>query len=339
MVPTMKTILVTGSEGNIGQYLVSALNRLHPDWLVLRLARGSQDRPSVASDKLRYTGDLRDPAVIERVLEDHRIDVLLHAASTSYSHVGYRAHPYDVLDNDCRMTLNLLRHASSFKKVVYLSSALAYEHADVPDLTEELTSRIPAPTSSYGVAKYLGEQAVRLAHEQTGVPYTIWRPFNVVSPLEPIEGEGRHVFVDFFRRLFIEQVAEFRVLGSGRQVRCFIWVEEVAECIVRALDDPLTDNQTLNLARDEPMTLIELKDLLISIGRELGVLQLEYSPPVVSTGSFAGIEMMVRVPSVARLERITGWRSCISVHECMHRFVAAKLAAPSAGQASCASFR
>jgi nucleoside-diphosphate-sugar epimerase len=321
----MQTVLVTGSEGNIGRYLVAALRRRHPGWRVLRVTRGTAQTPFFDEAVLRYAGDLADPGFIERILQREPVHVVLHAASTSYSHGGYRANPVGVLDNDCRLTLNLLRHAGSFGKFVYLSSALAYERADAVELTEDLTDRIPAPTSSYGVAKYLGEQAVMLAHLQTGLRYTIWRPFNVVSPLEPTEGEGRHVFVDFFRRLYLERVEQFRVLGSGRQVRCFIWVGEAADCIAQAIDMPSTDNQVINLARREPITLIELRDLLLDIGKQIGTLPESYAPAIASAGEFAGVEMELRVPSVVKLESSTGWRSSVTVRDCMARFVRGKL--------------
>lgn len=321
----MKTILVTGSEGNIGRYLVAALRRRHPSWRILRVVRDSGRTTFFDEQALRYAGNLTEPTFIERILQNESIDVILHAASTSYSHGGYRANPLEVLDNDCRLTLNVMRHAASFGKIIYLSSALAYERADSIELTEDLTDRIPAPTSSYGVAKYIGEQAVRLAHEQTGVPYTIWRPFNVVSPLEPTEGDGRHVFVDFYRRLFVERVDQFRVLGSGQQVRCFVWVEEVADCIAQTIEMPSTDNQVINLARREPLSLIELKDLLLELGREVGVIPLGYNPPVVTSGQFSGVEMVLRIPSTEKLEQLTGWHSSISVRECMTRFIHNKL--------------
>jgi len=192
-------------------------------------------------------------------------------------------------------------------------------------LTEEMTSRFPAPTSSYGVAKFLGEQAVQQANFERGTNYTIWRPFNIVSPLEPTEGEGRHVFVDFFRRIFIERVAEFQVLGSGQQVRCFLWVEEAAECIAAALENPATNNQIINLARDEPIPLIQLKKLLVSIGHEMGVLPSYYDPPVCTSGAFSGVEMEIRIPSVSKLKELSKWESLISVNECFRKFISAKL--------------
>ena len=320
----MTIVLVTGSEGNIGRYLVDALRIKCPTWKILRVKNGA-GHPVFDPQSGRYVGDLRRRDLLDLIFTENAVDYVIHAASTSYSHSGYRDHPFKILRDDCQMVLNTLSYARNVKKFVYLSSALAYEQAATPLLTEELSQNLPAPTSSYGVAKYLGEQAVRVASIEHGIRYTIWRPFNVVSPLEPTEGEGRHVFVDFFRRLFVERVSNFRLLGSGNQVRCFLWVEEAAGCIVAAVENPATDNEIINLARDEPISLVQLKELLLSIGREMRVLPGEYDPPICLSGEFSGIESEVRVPSIKKLKRLTGWESTVSVRECFRRFVEAKL--------------
>jgi len=266
MSASAETVLVTGSEGNLGHFLVQRLRETRPGCKVLRV-KHRQDECGFDAANDRYQGDLRDPALLAKIFGEHRVSHVIHAASRSYSHSGYRSHPFQVLENDSAALLNLLRHARSVAKLTYLSSALMYEHATSSPLIEQDADRMPAPTSSYGTAKRFGEQAVRMFGLEHGIATTIWRPFNVVSPLEPHDGDGRHVFVDFFRRLLIDRVPEFSVMGSGQQVRCFVWVEDVARCIVDHLDDQRSDGQTFNVARAEPLTLIQLKDLLLDLGR------------------------------------------------------------------------
>src|SRR5664280_2077546 len=122
----MTTVLITGSEGNLGPYLVRRLRESNPDWKLLRIKR-SQGTCAFNAENDRYEGDLRDPKLLERVFSEHRIDHVIHAASQSYSHAGYRANPFQVLENDSASLLNLLRHCGSASKIVYLSSALLYE--------------------------------------------------------------------------------------------------------------------------------------------------------------------------------------------------------------------
>lgn len=320
----MKTILITGSEGNIGRYIVASVRKQYPEWKIIRVKHKSCV-PVFNALEDRYEGDVRDQHLLEMIFGENEIDCLLHSASMSYSHLGYKDHPFKVFENDCSMMLNLLKYAGSLNKIVLLSSALVYEHAKVSPLFETTADEIVGPSSSYGAAKQFGERAVRFYQREHGVKYTIWRPFNVVSPLESTEGEGRHVFVDFFRRLFVERVSEFNVMGSGNQVRCFIWVEEAADCIVKNIFTPESDNQIFNLARNEPISLLGLKDLLLAIGKQQGALPATYDPPIKKTGVFAGTESEVRVPSVEKLNTLLHWESAVSVGECFSKFVECKL--------------
>jgi nucleoside-diphosphate-sugar epimerase len=320
----MTTVLITGSEGNLGPYMVRRLRESRPDWNVLRI-KHRKGTCAFDSKNDRYEGDLRDPVLLERVFSEHRVDHVVHAASPSYNHAGYRTHPFQVLENDSASLLNVLRHSGSVRKMVYLSSALLYEHADRSPLEEEDADRMPAPTSSYGAAKRFGERAVRAFGLEYGIDFTIWRPFNIVSPLEPHDGEGRHVFVDFYRRLVIEQVPEFSILGSGNQVRCFIWVEDAARCIVDHLESSQSNGETFNLARDEPLTLLQLRSLLLELGREAGVVPQRYDPPTVRRGEFSGIESEIRIPSVAKLKAVLGWESTTTVRDCFRQFICEKL--------------
>jgi UDP-glucose 4-epimerase len=319
-----QTVLMTGSEGNLGPYLRRRLAVTRPGWKVLRVKRREGSIGFDAGHD-RYEGDLRDSDFLDRIFSEHRIDHVVHAASRSYSHAGYRGQPFQVVENDSAALLNILRHSKSVASFVYLSSALLYEHAADTPLREDDSDRIPAPTSSYGVAKHFGEHAVRMFGAENGVATTIWRPFNIVSPLEPHEGDGRHVFVDFFRRLLIEKVSEFKVLGSGQQVRCFMWVEDAAEAIADSLGLRAAKDQTFNLARTEPITLLQLKELLLELGRELEVVPRAYDPPTVRHGAFSGVEAEVRIPSVAKVKAALGWESRTTVRECFRLFVEEKL--------------
>jgi len=319
----MATVLITGSEGNFGSYIYRRLRETHTNWKLLRI-KHSNGTCRFDSERDRYEGDLCDTALLERVFGEHQIDYVIHAASKSYSHGGYSANPFSVIDNDSASLLNLLRHSRSASKFVYLSSALLYEHA-IHSPFDEDTKGMLAPTSSYGVAKQFGENAVRMFNIEHGVDFTIWRPFNIVSPLEPHEGYGRHVFVDFYRRLFIEGVSEFSIMGSGNQVRCFIWVEDAAKCLVDNLEKIESNGQTFNLARDEPITLVQLKDILLELGHELGILNKSYNPPTIKRGIFSGVESEVRIPSVKKLKSMLMWESTTTVHDCFRQFIKGKL--------------
>lgn len=312
------TLLVTGSEGNIGAYVCASVRRLHPDLRVVRVTRSGAHGPEV-----RY-GDLSDPAFVRRLFSEERIDTVMHLAATRYSARGFREASYDLFANDLGTLLQVLGASTGVKKFVYASSALVYESAQ-PPLVEDSPESAPPPRSSYGFAKLAGERAVRQFTEQYGVPHTIWRPFNVVSPREPHDGDG-HVFTDLYRRIFVERAPEIALHGGGTQVRCFTWVEDVADAMASFLPDARTDNETFNLGAVEPTSLSGLASLMLELGREKGALPDAYRPEIVAAESFAGTDTAVRIPSLAKAEERLGWRAPTALRACFSRFLDHKLA-------------
>lgn len=312
-------ILVTGSEGNIGAYVVDALRARCPN---ARLIRTSRRATQGADDVVR--GDLTDASFVKRLFEAAPITHVIHLAAQSYTQAGFKERAYDLLSNDTRALLNLLDASASVQKFVYLSSALVYERSDDVPFTEDQLARIPPPISAYGLAKWYGEQAVLQHATQYENRYTIWRPFNVVSPREPHDTLGRHVFVDFYRKLFVEHVEQLKVFGNGAQQRCFVWVEDVADAIALHLLDVRTDNAIFNIGSSSCATLTELAALFLSLGKEHSLLPAKYAPEIVSGETFYGVDTAQRIPSLEKIRAALGWTASTDFRTCFEKFILAK---------------
>lgn len=316
----MKTILLTGSEGNLGVYVQSSIQAQLPDARVIRVTHREQE--NVPADM--YVGDLRDSVFVSKLFKEEPIDYVIHLAAQAYNATGFKEHAFDLMAHDIDIQTALLSHATGVKKFIYVSSALVYESSEEAPFTEDQTANIPAPRSSYGLTKFFGEKAVEAFSMQYGVPYTIWRPFNIVSPLEQHEKEGGHVFVDFYRKIFVEHQQVIEIFGNGNQVRCFTWVEDVADAIVHFLLDPRTDSKVFNLGSSEPKTLRELCTTMVEIGKGCGLLPDEYMPEIAAGGTFAGVDTQQRIPSLAKIEQELGWGAKTSFRDTFTRFITDK---------------
>lgn len=316
----MHTVLITGSEGNIGTYIV---RRFREKWPSVHLVRTDLKRRNVeplGKDKF-FQGNLRDPEFAKKIFAENQIDYVIHAAARLYGIAGFNKDVYGLYANDIECLLNVLDNSGAVKKFVYLSSSMVYESSEKVPFTEEITEEIMPPKSSYGLTKFFGEKAVKFFNQQHGVTYTIWRPFNAVSPLEPHNREGAHVFVDFYRRLFVDRQQKIEIYGSGGQVRCFTWVEEIANAIADFLTDSHTNGQTFNIGNNEPKTMIELKDMLIAIGKERALLPQNYNPETIIGSQFFGIDVQLRIPSVEKIKRILNWECQVDFKTCFEKFV------------------
>ncbi|MEK7116253.1 MAG: NAD-dependent epimerase/dehydratase family protein, partial [Patescibacteria group bacterium] len=302
----MNTVLVTGSEGNIGTYLVQAIQRLQPDMRIIRVKLREQEDASLKNGNV-YVGDLRDPAFVSNLFTENQIDYVIHGAARLYGVAGFNEDVYGILSNDVECLLNVLDQCKTIKKFVYMSSSMVYESSERVPFTEELADEIMPPKSSYGLTKFFGEKAVKFFSQQYGLNYTIWRPFNVVSPLEPHDRKGGHVFIDFYKRLFVDRVPNIEIYGNGQQVRCFTWVEDVVEAIAGSLTNILTDKQVFNIGSSEPKTMIDLKNVLIEIGKEQNLLPQDYNPETTIGSQSFNVDVQLRIPSTEKITRILGW--------------------------------
>lgn len=184
----MSNVLVTGSAGFIGGYVVEELLRRGHSVVGLdNLSKYGPVTKSYDSDP-RYTfveGDAEDVPLLGKLLEtcDHFIAGAAMIGGISYFHT----YAYDLLATNeriiaasCDAAIEAHR-AHHLKKVTYVSSSMVFESADSWPSEEGQERRIPPPLSSYGFQKLAVEYFARAAYDQYGLPFTILRPFNCVG--------------------------------------------------------------------------------------------------------------------------------------------------------------
>ncbi|MEK7473225.1 MAG: NAD(P)-dependent oxidoreductase [Patescibacteria group bacterium] len=306
------TILVTGANGNIGWYVVESLKRAHPTAEVVAATRAD--------------ADLIDNGATRELLKLVKPEYVVHTAAKPYNADVFRNRPYDVFTEDVTMCMNVLDGCidEGVKKIVLLSSATVYEGATETPFREEQTETSPPPASPIGLSKLANERGIMFASKQHDIDFTVWRLFNVVSPREPHDKPGAHVYVDFYRQLFVEKVSELPIFGNGNQERCFTWVEDVADAIAGYLTDERTSKQTINIGGNEPLTLFRLREMMLAIGKEKDLLASDYDPPAKSGGQFSGVDSQRRIPSLERVEALLGWKPRTDARACMEKFIDAK---------------
>lgn len=296
-------VLVTGSEGIVGQSIVVAIA---DRWPAARIARVSRHRmPDVRAVDLRERWQVKD------LLLSETFDIVIHAAATPYAPT--EARPLDVLAHDLQMTANVLDAArlGGVAHVVLLSSTM------VLDL-----SRVAQP-SPIAIAKRASEDLIAAWSRQTGGTHTIWRLFNVVSPAERHDRPG-HVCVDLYRRLFVDRASELRLAGDGDQLRCYSWVGDVADAIAGYLTDDRARGHVFSLGSDDPRSVRQLAQALLDAGRRLGILSLDYDPPIVASGQATARDVLARVTDVSRTKWQLGWAPATSFEACVELFLRGK---------------
>jgi nucleoside-diphosphate-sugar epimerase len=267
-------------------------------------------------------GDLTEVETVRRAVDG--VDGVIQGAAQIYGVAGFHRYPADILQRDTLLHGLVLREsvAAGVRRVVFISSSMVYERqlevareADVPN--------IQVPRTDYGLSKLMGERLSQAFSVQYGLPYTIWRPFNIIGLHEQAAGYDPgmcHVFADFIQRIVHERQNPMLILGTGRQVRCFTWIEDTARAIAEFSFRDVTRNEDFNLGNPEPVTMIELAQRIHSIHAEVSGCALGRPLQFTHAPIFSD-DVEIRVPAVEKAADVLGWRPSVMLDEMLRRCI------------------
>ena len=225
-------ILVTGGAGFIGSHVVDRYRAAgHEVVVVDDLSTGSRD--NLAPDVRLYPIDIRSHD-LAGVFAAERPEVVSHHAAQA---AVRRSVEDPIFDADVNVlgSLNLLVccRTSGVRRIVYASSGgAAYGDTDEVPTPE---SHPPRPASPYGVSKVTVERYLDCWQSLYGIRAVTLRYANVYGPRQNPHGEAGVVAI-FCSRLL--GGAPLIINGDGLQTRDYVYVEDVAEANLRALDRP-----------------------------------------------------------------------------------------------------
>ena len=141
-------------------------------------------------------------------------------------------------------TLELLRTAAPSARMVLLSSAAVYGHADHFPTTEEQQAR---PVSPYGFHKQICEELCLSWARSYGLQAAIVRLFSVYGP-----GLRKQLLWDAARKA---RAGERRFAGTGREVRDWLHVDDATALILAAARSASSDVPIINGGTGVPTTV------------------------------------------------------------------------------------
>jgi UDP-glucose 4-epimerase len=277
----VSTVLVSGSSGFIGGYVVQQL--LDEGHSVIGIDNHSKYGPVSRSydDHPNYRlveADARDTDLLADLLGgcDHFIAGAAMIGGISYFHT----YAYDLLATNeriiaasCDAAIRAVQAGGPLQKVTYLSSSMVFESTDTWPSVEGQERQVPPPLSSYGFQKLAVEYFARAAWDQYEVPYTILRPFNCVGigeeralgDVEVLSGNVKlamsHVVPDLVQKVLKGQ-DPLHLLGDGTQIRHYTYGGDLAKGIVMAMEHPDARNEDFNLSTAQGTSVLELAEII-----------------------------------------------------------------------------
>lgn len=298
--------LITGGAGFIGSHLAEALLGRGERVLILDdLSTGS-----VANIRhLQASPNIH--CVFESVLNDHALAELVEGADIVYhlaAAVGVRRileNQMKTLETNVKGTDLVLETAAKMGKKVFLASTSEVygKNTSVPFQESDDIVLGPSTTArwSYAASKLFDEFLALAYWREKKLPIIIGRLFNTVGPRQT----GRYGMV---LPTFVRQALEdepLTVFGTGRQKRCFGYVGDAVEAILRLVSSDRAVGEVVNIGSDEEISIEQLAYLVKERAQSSSPVHFipyeQAYPP--------GFEdMSSRVPSVDKLLSLTGFR-------------------------------
>lgn len=313
-------ILITGSAGFIGGYLVEELlNKGHEVIGIDNYSKyGKIEKSYDKNPNYHFTeGDAKDVKLMKRLASDCDQIVAIAAMIGGISY--FHEFAYDLLAENERITASTFDAAiwahknRKLKKINVLSSSMVYEQTKSFPTKEGEEKKCPPPLSTYGYQKLSCEYFAQGAWEQHQLPYTIIRPFNCVGIGEKrakndheiysgnIKLAMSHVVPDLAQKIFKGQ-NPLRILGSGNQVRHFTYGGDLARGIRLCIERKKAINEDFNLSTPISTTVLELAQLIWE--------KVNHDKPFRYKKDKAfKYDVQKRVPSVKKAEKLLGFKA------------------------------
>ena len=274
----MESLLITGGAGFIGSNFVHHILAKYPECRVIVYDKltyaGNLDNLRDIADDPRYSfvrGDICDAALVEQVVQEHRIDSIVNFAAET--HVDRNIlEPGSYIHTDVYGTHVLLEAVRKLglRRMVHVSTDEVYGSVTEGSSVE---TDILLPNSPYSASKAGGDLMCRAFHVTYGVPVVVTRGSNNFGP---------HQYPEKVIPLFITNALDNKPLplyGDGLNVRDWIYVLDHCEAIDLMLLEG-QDGETYNVGGDRELTNLELTETILDMmGKPRSLIQLVEDRP------------------------------------------------------------
>lgn len=309
--------LITGGAGFIGSHLAERLLARGDEVFVLdNLSTGSIEniRHLKKYDTFHYFLEgIENRQLLAELVDES--DIVIHLAAA----VGVRLiveSPVKTIATNVEGTQVVLELASKKRKLVVVAST-----SEVYGKSREIPFREDAdlvlgPTTkgrwSYAASKALDEFLALSYWKERKLPVIVCRFFNTVGPRQT--GRYGMVLPNFVSQALVGK--PILVFGSGEQSRCFCDVSDTVEALLRLVASEAAVGEVVNIGTNREISIAGLAQMVKERTKSVSAIQFlpyeqAYEP---------GFEdMMRRVPSLEKLERLTGFRPETSLEAIVDR--------------------
>ena len=292
-------IFVAGHRGLVGSALVRRLKNTGCELLL-------RDRSEL---------DLTNELMVRKFFEHCRPDAVYLAAGRVGGIKDNSDHPAEFIRDNLLIVINVVDAAYRFgsKKVLYLGSSCIYPRlAPQPIRPESLLSGPLEPTNrAYAIAKIAGIEMCRAYRQQYAFPAISAMPTNLYGPGDNFHPERSHVLPALLQRFALavaRNEKEVVVWGSGKPLREFLYVDDLADALVTVMshyDSP----EPINIGSGEEWSISEVARMVATTVGYEGRIVFDPTMPDGTPRKILDSQVVNRL----------GWRPRVSLEEGLRR--------------------
>jgi UDP-glucose 4-epimerase len=295
---------ITGGAGFIGSHLADALIARGDTVTILdNMSTGSQANIAHLENKIAiHTGDIRDQALVEKLVADS--DIVFHMAA-ALGVKNIMEHTIESIDRNFNGSEVVLNAATKHnKRLIIASTSEIYGKNPNQPLHEESDRVVGAPQKirwTYSDAKALEEAVAHTLHKTHGLKVTTVRFFNTVGPRQT--GQYGMVVPRFIQAALNNE--DIIIYDDGSQSRVFCHVEDAVRAVITLSETDSTIGDYFNVGGVGETTVKELATKVIE--RTNSKSKIKHIP--YSEAYPAGFEdMQRRVPDITKIKKSINWQ-------------------------------
>ena len=263
-------IYIAGHKGMVGSAVWRALEK-----------RGYTNLIGVSSTKL----NLRNQQAVLDFYKEEKPSVVIDAAAKVGGILANKDYPYDFLMQNMQIQNNLIDGAlnSGIEKFIFLGSSCIYPKFAPQPLKEEylLTDPLEPTNEWYAIAKISGVKACQAIRNQYGKDFVSLMPTNLYGYFDNFDLQSSHVLPAMLRKFHEAKIngnTPVKLWGSGTPMREFLFVDDMAEAVVFALENKLPE-YLYNIGSGKDISIKQLAETIQNVVGHKGDIIWDNSKP------------------------------------------------------------
>ena len=249
-------IFITGHRGMVGSALVR------------RLQAGGYTNILTRS---RTELDLLDQRAVQAFLAEEKPDYIFIAAARVGGIQANNIHRADFIYQNLMIEANLIHgaHLAGVQRLMFLGSSCIYPRDCAQPIREDalLTGPLEPTNEPYAIAKIAGIKLAESYNRQHGRQYISVMPTNLYGPNDNYDLANSHVLPALLRKAHEARQrgdAEYVVWGTGRPMREFLYVDDLADACVFLMEQGY-DGPLVNIGTGTDVTIRELAETVMQV--------------------------------------------------------------------------